>query len=365
MAMAMGSNSTSSSALTTNPYYSNFTTNWFTTTPAKGYNDGISITYGVILCACVIIGTSGNLYSFIHFKSKKRNISSSIYMLISANDMVVCMTVVPIALSYMSLSKSKDLMRYIFAHGETVSEYFDRKQNNYRCAVYIFVWETTVRLSVFFTACLSISRTISLFDPFKRQKVKYLVNALLMFVLMQSVETILKYFFVHLRSKFDRWSSNRCVLYISDTNLYNKNAGAFISKISYGIFIVTPAFAVAISSVVSVFALVQARGKTDEKHKVLESSRNRATVTILLFALLYGVCNILLIVDAISRFLPSGKYEKMHEFDEQFFYRNAAIYLLPTVNSAANPIFYFWRMPALRESVKAGIRRILVKHLRG
>ena len=37
---------------------------------------------------------------------------------------------------------------------------------------------------------------------------------------------------------------------------------------------------------------------------------------------------------------------------------NAATTLLAAANSAVNPILYYWRMPALREYVMTGIRRM-------
>ena len=313
---------------------------------------GIYITYGVIFCLCILIGTSGNLFSFLYFKSKKKSLSTTIYMLISANDMVVSMTAIPLALT--DLSRSKGLMRSIFG--------YEYGKNNYRCVFWKTVWEIAIKLSVYLTTCLSVSRTFSLFDPFRRQKVKSLFVALLIFAALQSVEIILFNFVVNIGSNFGFWGSHRCNWMIFDLKVWDETAGALVTKISNAIFLVIPAFAVAISSVMSVVVLVQSRRKTEEKQRVLEASRNRATITILLFALLYGICNTPLIVEAIIRFLPYEQYQKMLEFDEHFYYQNAAEYLLLAVNSAANPIFYFWRMPALRESVKADISsRVLVK----
>ena len=315
---------------------------------------GIYITYGIIFCLCILVGTSGNLVSFFYFKSKKKSLSTTIYMLISANDIVVSMTAIPLALT--DLSRSKDLMRSIFGY-----EY----GNNYRCVVWKTVWEIAIKLSVFLTACLSVSRTFSLFDPFRRQKLRSLLVALLIFAVLISVEIIMFNFVLNIGSKFGYWgseSSHRCNWMIFDINVWDETAGALATKISNIIFLVIPAFAVAISSVMTVVVLVRARRKTEEKQRVLEASRNRATVTILLFAVLYGICNTPLIVEAILRLLPYEQYRKMLEFDEHFYYQNAAEYLLLAVNSAANPIFYFWRMPALRESVKACISsRVQVK----
>ena len=309
--------------------------------------DGIYITYGIIFCLCILVGTPGNLVSFFYFKSKKKSLSTTIYMLISANDIVVSMAAIPLAMT--DLSQSQNLIKSMF--GDT--QYYV-KENSNKCAVWFFVWETAIKFSVFLTTCLSYSRTISLIDPFRRQRVKNLLVAILIFLMLQLTETILYYVVVDIKSSFDFLGWKRCILMVGSLEVYD-GTKALIVKISRAIFFVTPAFAVAISCVASIAVLVQARSKTDKKHKVLEISRNRATITILLFALLYGVCNIPLVIGTIISFLSGMKYLELFDFDTHFYYRNASTYLLLAVNSAANPIFYFWRMPALRESVKAGI----------
>ena len=44
------------------------------------------------------------------------------------------------------------------------------------------------------------------------------------------------------------------------------------------------------------------------------------------------------------------------QFDTQYHYGNAIYTVLLAVNSAANPILYFWRMPRLREFFKGILR---------
>ena len=100
------------------------------------------------------------------------------------------------------------------------------------------------------------------------------------------------------------------------------------------------------------------------QQRELQQSRNRATVTILLFALLYGVCNVPLLVIYIIRTVSVATYNDMKlgyelfKFDELDYYYTAVSIILPAANSAANPALYFWRMPALREYYTwTGIRR--------
>ena len=100
------------------------------------------------------------------------------------------------------------------------------------------------------------------------------------------------------------------------------------------------------------------------QQRELQHSRNRATATIILFALLYGLCNVPLVIDAmlftLSVITNSRKfYTDLYQFDKHYYYWNTITTFLPAANSAANPILYYWRMPALREYIMSGIRKML------
>ena len=66
------------------------------------FNHAADVPYGTICCLCFLLGTVGNIVSFLCFKAKKRDISSVIYMLITANDIVVSVVVVPVGISFLS-----------------------------------------------------------------------------------------------------------------------------------------------------------------------------------------------------------------------------------------------------------------------
>ena len=139
-------------------------------------------------------------------------------------------------------------------------------------------------------------------------------------------------------------------------------AAFIVFNVNDNIFYTAPAIVVAISCAISVVVLT--RRNENVQQRELQQSRNRATVTILLFALVYGICNIPLVIDYMV--LTSAViidniqvYYIFYQFDKHLYYRNAAFTILPAANSAANPFLYFWRMPALREYIMSGIRRML------
>ena len=308
------------------------------------FNEAIDEFYAAFCCLCFLIGTFGNIVSFLYFKSKKRDISNVIYMLITANNIVVSITVLPVGISFLS----KRQPGLIFG-------------NKYGCASWYYIWDVAITLSVFLVLCLSAARTISLLKPFKRQKIRFLIISVLVYLVLSITRISILHSLdgVKIRFNINISRCKMCIPCISET-LHDLQIIAI--SISYDIVYTAPAFAVAISCVISVVVLT--RRNRNVQQRELQQSRNRATVTILLFALLYGVCNIPFVVDYIFKTVCwitdnlDFYYYDFYHFDPKYYFENAIKTLLLTANSAANPIFYFWRMPALREYTYRGFKRM-------
>ena len=129
------------------------------------FNKAADVSYGSILCLCFLIGTVGNIVSFFYFRSKKRDISNVIYMLISANDIVVCIASLPMGMSFLSNRQAGTLFG-----------------NKYGCAAWLCAWRVSLYLSLFLVSCLCVARTFSLLRPFLKQKIKYLIIAVTLYV---------------------------------------------------------------------------------------------------------------------------------------------------------------------------------------
>ena len=304
-----------------------------------------TIVYGIICCLCTVIGTLGNMTSFFYFNSKKRDISSVIYMFITINDMVISLTVLPVGISFLSQRQPGILFG-----------------DKYGCIAWDGTWRTTVPLSVFLVICLCSTRTVSMLRPFRRQKMKHLLIgiSLYLIILLSRIFIIYCFRIDSLHVEFDP-SFSRCQL-LFDPTTKHIGTGTIFLLVGEIITYTTPAFVVAISCVISVVVLT--RKNRNVQLRELQQSRNRATVTILLFALLYGVCNIPLVIEFINlTFFLSSKnltlFKDIYKFDEHYFYRNAVHTLLLAINSAVNPIFYFWRMPPLREYIMEIIGRVM------
>ena len=312
----------------------------FSSFPVSKAREAVNFSYGSICCLCFLIGTLGNFVSFFFFKCKKRDISSVIYMLITANDIVVSITVLPVGISALSQGQPG----LIFG-------------NKYGCETWYGIWNVAIKLSVFLVLCLSVTRTFSLLRPFQRQKIKYFVLAVGIFMVINVAFEATMSSRDYTRMLFLS-EGFRCILFVA------VEAAFIVFTVNDNLFYTSPAIVVAMSCVISVVVLTRRNKVGNLQQKELQQSRNRATVTILLFALLYGVCNIPLLIDFVVLTYEeiTGNmqvYYNFYQFDKHLYYRIVTLTLLPAANSAANPILYFWRMPALREYIMSGIRRML------
>ena len=300
------------------------------------FNQTVDLIYGSICFLCFLVGTIGNAVSFLYFKSKKRDISSVSYMMITANDIVVSIAILPAGMSY----SSKRQPGWLFG-------------NKYGCVAWAFIINIAVYVSIFLVICLSLTRTISLLRPFEKRKVRYLIIAVVSYFVLLMTVSIGAYHLESLKIKFHVYRPY-CTWEVNPDN----TGTLVIALIIWNIVRIAPAFVVATSCIISAVLLT---GRNQRRE--LQKYKNRATVTILLFALLYGVCNVPYVVDLIllTHFMITKNIQGLwtfYEFDPLFYYDNTTNLLLPAINSAANPILYFWRMIRLREYTLTGIKRI-------
>ena len=141
------------------------------------------------------------------------------------------------------------------------------------------------------------------------------------------------------------------------SNSLNQTALLFL-EIGRNLTYIAPAVVVAVSCVVSAVQL--GRGNVGRQREI-QVQRHKATITIILFALLYGVCNVPLVVELVlgtySRHTDNTTwYRDLFTFDTQSYYYNAVNTIFLAANSAVNPVFYLWRMPRMRECIVDEIR---------
>ena len=313
-----------------------------------GFNLAVDVTYGLICVCCSFVGVLGNICSFFFFKAKKREISTVIYMFITGCDIVISIFVFPVGTSLFSQRN----LGLIFG-------------NKYGCVAWPHLWSNAMALSTFLVICLSITRTISLLRPFKPLNARKLYLAVLVHSVLAPVPALWLHFIGGLKVSFSAHIS-QCIAVpfpLEDNRMF-----FYLMLICRNVLIVTPIFVVTISCVMS--AVLLSRKNKNLQQRELQQSRNRATITILLFALLYAICNtpiILNIIMGTALFYWMNwewMFDVMFKFDVSGYYFTAIYTLLIAANSAINPILYLWRMPRLREYVLAELRKYL-KVVRG
>ena len=275
--------------------------------------------------------------SFLYFKAKKRDISSVIYILITANDLVVSVIIVPVGISWLS-ERSPGIV-----FGTSLS-----------CNAWAYLWGIAVLYSIFLVLCLSITRTVSLIRPFQQQKIRHLLTALVSYFLLILALLIGLHVQKGIEVRFSPLALHCDFFLKPDGHI------PIILLVILNSVYMAPAFVVVISCVISTVLLTR---RNIAQQRELRLSRNKATViTILLFALVYGVCNVPLVVDYIFQTYAIHTdnfewYSNLNQFDTHLYYCNTIITVLIAANSAANPILYFWRMPRLKEFAR-GIMRL-------
>ena len=194
------------------------------------FNGAADLTYGSICFLCVLIGTFGNIVSFIHFKSEKRGISSVLYMFITANDIAVSIILLPVGISFVS----KRQPGIIFG-------------NKYGCESWVFIWRIAISVSIFLVLCLSITRTISLLRPFKQQKIRYMVITVATYLVLMIVRVAYQRSFSSMVS-FSVYTSS-CTMYF---DLNTAPAADIVAILmSYNIVYTAPSLVVATSCGIS------------------------------------------------------------------------------------------------------------------
>ena len=309
--------------------------------PPLHFNHAADLTYGLFCVICFLIGTTGNITSFFYFLSKKKDLPNTVYMMVTITDTVISILILPVGISFLSNRDAGLIFHY-----------------NIPCAGWAFLWGLTIRLSIFFVLCLCVTRTYSLTRPFSQKKISHMLMVVLIYVLLQFAQWV----GLTLHGAYYSFSPlfASCSMHLLESA--NNSTISLFLDITTIITFILPLFVVIGSCVITTVIL----HKTPEipgQSEVQQKTRNRATITILLFSLLYLVCNtplvIKIIVATYSNFTKSMLIDEVFKFDKQFYFDNAITTLLLAANSAINPVLYFWRMPRVGPYIVTRIRGLV------
>ena len=272
------------------------------TSQPRDFNEAADVINGVICCLCFFIGTFGNIFSFLHFKSKsKKDMSTTVYMLITAIDTMISVAVIPVGISYLTQRSGGLLFK-----------------NKHSCEAWWYLFSTSVAYSIFLVMCLSTTRTISLVMPFYKMKKRFLAISLLPHIVVQIAQITVFNLTDGVEVEFKK-ESPFCDIVIDDKTA-DRTAVIFL-HLGYNLAFTASAVVVATSCIISTIILKR-RNRLLPQQEEVQKSKNRATATILLFSLLYGVCNLPMMVYIIGvtyRYSSNNEqmFEIWYQFDEQ------------------------------------------------
>ena len=307
------------------------------TTEETEYSNVLDMGYGVIYCLCFFFGLIGNILSLCYFMARNKDLPNTLYKIISLTDMATSIASLAVGISFLSAREPG----LIFG-------------NEVMCNVWTYVWHITSRLSIFLVVVLCGSRTYYLMQPFNKQRVAPSLLVILGYCLLQIGQTVAFQFQQRAEVNFVVPMA-RCVLLfpsITDKNIM------LLSDVVRIFTFVLPMFFVFFSVLLSIrITLKRVDSGCMQKgsgRKELQKSRNRATVTILLFTGVYTFLNGPLVVSEILQTIDyhcDYKFD-FHSFDYNgqymLYYDNFVSLMSVSLNAAINPLLYLWRMPGCK-----------------
>ena len=300
----------------------------------------LELFYGMLSVVCFIGGSVGNMVAFSYFLQQRKDNSTVIYILITAVDVVVSISQLPVGISYL-----QDRKPGVFG-------------NDLFCNVWHFMWQIMSRQSVALVAILSITRTLSILFPLNIRISKRSLLLLLgaTFVLQTLTGTIMYWFGgsgVYQPGNVD------CSLLNIEKRYY------YYHVVPTMVWYWLPVLPVITSCFVSLYVLqaskrVQSQSGTRlEKGGSLNRAKDSATMTIVLLTSLYVifnmpmcVLNIFWTIQDMSHDAEGNLIYNCFGFDHPTYYVNNFVYCLCVpLNSLANPILYLCRIKRLREAL--------------
>ena len=328
---------------------------------------------GIILSFCFVIGTTGNIFAFCYFISSRRDVPTTIYILMTIVDFTASFTVFPVITELFSNRKGL-LQNYIVV-----------------CNIWGFIWSIIPYISVFLVLVLSTLRTLSLMSPFSSvpKKIPLILFGVytVLLILRVAIPLLMGYFkFVYYKPELHCMEESTKLL---DNNkaLYNKILGF---KVLFNLFgLAIPLIPVVLSAILSCWSVWVSQKKcvtpikakstpalrkfittisrkvkrdlpqessdsastTTTTVKQQQNVQKRATVTILILTFSYIMFNvpvfIVYVVYTVWWTKDFGKGMFDGYFAEQYLW--GLVYVgLVVFNAAVNPIIYIWRVKKMR-----------------
>ena len=317
---------------------------------APTYNKTADTALGALCCVCCILGAILNTISVVFFSTQHTPSTSNrryfrcIYQWISTTDLLICLTILPVAESFLSSRHPVLLSRDTFCHG------------------WGMLWEVLPSLSVACVAVLLYSRMVTMCRPLKQLDIRKLIVFSVSypsFILLRVV-VVLCYFSEEMDVVFSS-SVNYC--YLSADNTKEKNLVFNSMQIFTVLQLGLPVIPIILCFLVTVLKLQHSRNKA----RLFGRGRHflRAITTTLLVVMLYIIFNIPVFINycyygywlltATVSLMSRDQWVDYGDYYDTVFltdYSWVIMYVVcVAVNSTLNPCVYY-RMLLFKNQVK-------------
>ena len=222
------------------------------------------------------------------------------------------------------------------------------------CTIWGILWYVLFVLSIFLVAMLSITRTIQIVCPFRNLRKKAVIGVILGYLVVLIVQSTIPMWFKEIYD-YDWRMSYHCGW---RNDFLKDHSGAAYHTYTQIIFFETyfPIFPIIISCVLTI------RSLKSSENSALNQANREVTITIILFTVIYMVCNlpqvVMHFITIIGQSHDSVKALMNWDKPYRYWFRFYMILLVP-INSALNPILYLWRMKKMRQSTRNMIKRCM------
>ena len=303
---------------------------------------------GSALVLCFAFGVIGNILAVNHFFRMRRKDKSGtnqaffniMYIAIGITDVLICFSILPVIHMFFNARNSPFFL------------------NHYFCVAWGLLWEILPFFSVFLVMILSISRTMTLFQPTRQLNKRLALKFIVCYPMVIAFGNIIPLFMTHTGHHHPHGTfmynkhSGYCFVFTRESEIY----WTVKSTISW-ILLVMPIFPILASCVLTIVKLAKSR-KASIRVNAKGAAQSNATITVVIFTAAYIIYNVPVFLNYFLFALTiyaHKKYTNVYNTTLLYWYSWSFTYVVCTaLNSTTNPIIYYYRMKKFRKRINIG-----------
>ena len=292
------------------------------------FDETLDVAVASMLCLFATCGLLGNFLALFYFWPKrKKALPPFLYTIISATDILKSPLTVPV-LATLFRSRAPGLF-----------------QNVFFCAIWPFLFYLLVRMSMFVTMLVSVTRTIVLVTPFHKVSRRAVSISIVVYALLLTAVDVIFVAMGWLETAY-RSYEGFCEIFPPDqSNDYASYSYSGVLQIE----LLLPVLLVIFSFVMGTISLVMKKTTMPNED---EKKVKRVSITIAIFTGVFLLCNVpgflLQLLYLASQFCDGGTWKLSNNAFTKWYGHMFTHLVLIQLNAALNPCVYLLRMPRYR-----------------